>query len=161
MQFPATWDLQPSFAFSNFCKLPVYHHTKGLSAATDNIRCKRNTPFAKCPFMHFTVGYPLKLLQPCIGKRRFWKSVCTTGKSHEEGVQLFNNTIFRLRSLRERHTKFPMSFNLLHSWGIRRNIVVTSCARHLWLPSVPWQGSPVPPGRWGRPCVGAPQHILY
>ena len=40
--------------FSHFCYF--YQHAKGLSAATDNIRCKCNTPFANCPFMDFTVG---------------------------------------------------------------------------------------------------------
>ena len=33
-----------------------HQHTQGLSASTDNIRCKHNTPFAKCAFMDFVVG---------------------------------------------------------------------------------------------------------
>ena len=42
-------------------------------------------------------------------KRRFWKLVCTTRKSYGDGVQLFNNTVLRSRSLRELPAKFPMS----------------------------------------------------
>ena len=45
-------------------------------------------------------------------KRRFWKLVCTTGKSYGDGVQLFNNKVLRSRSLRERPAKFPMSIIL-------------------------------------------------
>jgi len=33
-----------------------HQHTQGLSAATDNISCKHNTPFAKCAFIDFAVG---------------------------------------------------------------------------------------------------------
>jgi len=51
---------------------------------------------------------------PPLATALFWKPVCTTGKSNEdEGVQLFNNKVFRSRSLRERPTKFPMSL-ILH-----------------------------------------------
>jgi len=53
-----------------------------------------------------------------IWKRRFWKPVCVTGKSYEdEGVQLFNNKVFRSRSFRKHPTKFPMSLILLMLGG--------------------------------------------
>jgi len=50
-------------------------------------------------------------------KRRFWKLVCTTRKSYGDGVQLFNNKVLRLCSLRERPAKFPLSIILCMPGG--------------------------------------------
>jgi len=52
-----------------------------------------------------------------------------------------NKKAFRSRSLRERH-KVPNVINLIHAYGIRRNIVATTCARRLWLLSYWWTGRP-------------------
>ena len=50
--------------------------------------------------------------------------VCTTDKLYEgEGVQLFYNKVFH-RVHSENVPKVPNVINLIHAWGVRRNIVV-------------------------------------
>ena len=68
--------------------------------------------------------------------------VCTTDKSYEgEGVQLFYNKVFH-RVHSENVPQVPNVINLIHAWGVRRNIVATSCARRLWLLFYRWTGRP-------------------
>ena len=86
-----------------------YQHTKGLSWQYQ-VQTHEPHHLQSDPSWISLQASHLNSSNHCIWKRRFWKPVCTTQKSHEDKrVQLFYNEVLRSRSLRERPTKFPMS----------------------------------------------------
>jgi len=76
----------------------------------------------------------------CIWKRRFWKLVRIL---HENRMKIKESSYLTSSSVaftqRTSH-KVPNVNNLMHAWGIRRNIVATSCTRRLLF--YRWAGRP-------------------
>ena len=96
--------------FFNFCEL-IYQHTKGLSWQ-HQVQTHATHHLQSDPSWNSPQANHLNSSNHRTSKRCFWKLVCTTRKSYEDGVRLFNNKVIRSLSLRERPAKFPMSIFL-------------------------------------------------